>query len=160
MGSYYIPRDTKGEGRLFYIFSTKALIYTVAGISIGLILKWIIGLFGNLIPSANGVFSIIGIIIMIILGLLGFVIGTFKVPTNDRFEITKKAAGINLDKVIIESIKFHFKKNKYYIYDTKELVKEQVYKEEKEKKEKEEKDAKIRAENEKNNFKNRRGYIK
>ena len=28
MGTYYLPRNTKGEGRILYIFSTKALIYT------------------------------------------------------------------------------------------------------------------------------------
>lgn len=28
---YQIPRNVKGEGRILYIFSTKALIYTGAG---------------------------------------------------------------------------------------------------------------------------------
>ena len=32
---YYIPRDTKGEGRILYIFSTKGLIYTGVGAGIG-----------------------------------------------------------------------------------------------------------------------------
>lgn len=31
MGTYMIPRNTKGEGRILYIFSTKALIFTVVG---------------------------------------------------------------------------------------------------------------------------------
>lgn len=31
MGTYMIPRNTKGEGRILFIFSTKALIYTVVG---------------------------------------------------------------------------------------------------------------------------------
>ena len=131
MGTYNIPRDTKGEGRLFYIFSTKALIYTV-----------------------------IGIVLIVILGVIGFSLGTFKVPHNDRFEITKKAAGIKLDKILFESIKFKLKKDKYYVYDTKELVREEVSKEEKELKEKEEKMKKLREEEIANNYKNRRGYIK
>lgn len=160
MGTYNIPRNTKGEGRLFYIFSTKALIYTVAGLVIGGILKWIFGFLGKMIPSINGAISLIGTIFMIILALLGFAIGTFKIPRTDRFEITRKAGGINIDKVLLESIKFYFKKNKYYIYDTKELVREEVIKEEKERKEKEEKEEKIREEKEEEKMRNRRGYIK
>ena len=31
MATHMIPRDTKGEGRILFIFSTKALIYTVVG---------------------------------------------------------------------------------------------------------------------------------
>ena len=31
MGTYMIPRNTKGEGRILFIFSTKALIYTAVG---------------------------------------------------------------------------------------------------------------------------------
>ena len=128
MGSYYIPRNTKGEGRLFYIFSYKALAYTVIGIVIGWVLKWILGIFGKIIPGTSSVFNIIGIIFIIVLALLGFAIGTFKVPQIDRFEITKKASGINIDKVLIGSLKFHFKKDKYYVYDTDELLKEEIKK--------------------------------
>ena len=29
MGTYMIPRNTKGEGRILFIFSTKALILSV-----------------------------------------------------------------------------------------------------------------------------------
>lgn len=160
MGTYNIPRNTKGEGRLFYIFSTKALIYTVVGILLGALLKWILGIFGKAIPSIAGILSTIGIVLIIIFALIGFVLGTFKVPHNDRFEITKKAAGIKLDKVLFESIKFHFKKDKYYVYDTDELVREEIIKEEKERKEKEEKEAKSKAEYMEKNLQNRRGYIK
>ena len=31
---YQIPRNVKGEGRILYIFSTKALIYTAVGAGI------------------------------------------------------------------------------------------------------------------------------
>ena len=145
MGSYYIPRNTKGEGRLFYIFSYKALGYTVAGVIIGWVLKWILGLFGNLIPGSSNVFNIIGIVFIIIFALLGFAIGTFKVPQIDRFEITKKASGINIDKVLLGSLKFKLKKDKYYVYDKDELLREEIIKEA----EKEEKLEKERRENSK-----------
>lgn len=133
MGTYYLPRNTKGEGRILYIFSTKALIYTVVGLGIGAFFKWILGFLGAAVPSIDGVINTIGFIIMIIFGGLGFVIGTFKVPQNDKFEITRKAAGIEMDTVIKEYIKFHFRKDKYYTYDTRDLIREQVEKEEAEK---------------------------
>lgn len=28
MGTYYIPRNVKGEGRILFIFSGKSMIYT------------------------------------------------------------------------------------------------------------------------------------
>lgn len=31
MATHMIPRNTKGEGRILFIFSTKAMIYTVVG---------------------------------------------------------------------------------------------------------------------------------
>lgn len=133
MGTYYLPRNTKGEGRILYIFSTKALIYTVLGLGIGAGIKWLIGLFGKIIPSIAGVMNIIGLIFLILFAVLGFVIGTCKVPAMEKFEITKKAAGIELDTVIKEYIRFHLKKDKYYTYDVRDLIKEQLEKEEEEK---------------------------
>lgn len=31
MGTYNIPRNVKGEGRILFVFSGKSLIYTVIG---------------------------------------------------------------------------------------------------------------------------------
>lgn len=160
MGTYNIPRNTKGEGRLFYIFSTKALMWTVGGIILGVMIKSILGLFGKFFKPASGILNIIGIILIVIFAILGFVIGTFKMPQNDRFEICKKAAGINLDKIILESIKFHFKKSKYYVYDTKELTREEIQTELKEEAELKEKEEKLREERSIKNAKARRGYIR
>ena len=44
MKSYYIPRNYKGEGRILYIFSTKAIIYTAVGVGIGLIFYFLLKL--------------------------------------------------------------------------------------------------------------------
>ena len=41
MNIYEIPRNYKGEGRILYIFSTKALIYTIIGLAVGLIFYFI-----------------------------------------------------------------------------------------------------------------------
>ncbi len=106
MGTYMIPRNTKGEGRILYIFSTKALIFTVAGAAIGGVLYYILKLF-NL--------GTIGLIIVGILGLTGFLIGTVKVPNSEKFKVTRTVGGENLDDIILRYIKFKKKKNKIYI---------------------------------------------
>lgn len=136
MGTYYIPRDTKGEGRILYIFSTKGLVYTVVGVLLGFCVKWLLNLIGGALGGKN-ITSLIGNILIGLFAIIGFVIGTFKVPALEKFEVTKKAAGFDIDMVLKEYIKFHFKKDKYYVYDVKDLVKEQLEKEENEKLEEE-----------------------
>ena len=160
MGTYNIPRNTKGEGRLFYIFSTKALIYTVAGLIIGAAIRWILETIGDLLGVKGNIFSTIGIVFMAILAIFGFVIATFKIPHNDRFEITRKAAGNNIDKVIFESIKFKLNKKKLYIYDTDELIRENIRSEIKEEQEQKEKEEKLWNDIRERQNRNRRGYIK
>ncbi len=159
MGTYNIPRNTKGEGRLFYIFSTKALLWTVGGLIVGVVIKTILKAIGSLFKAA-GTFNIIGLIITVLLALAGFIIGTFKMPKNDRFEITRKAGGISLDKVLIESIKFKINRVKLYVYDTDELSREEIEHEIDEKEKNDEKEAQIRQEEIDKANKNRRGYIR
>ena len=81
MQTYEIPRDYKGEGRILYIFSTKALIYTAVGIGIGLIFYFIFKLIH---------LSVIGIVITVLFGLIGFCIATFKIPDSKKFKFTEK----------------------------------------------------------------------
>ena len=107
MQSYYIPRNYKGEGRILYVFSTKAIIYTAVGVGIGLIFYFLFNLIG---------LTTIGIIIAILLGGIGFVIATFKVPELKNFEITKKTGGENIDDVIKRWVLFKKKKNRVYVY--------------------------------------------
>lgn len=111
MGTYNIPRNVKGEGRILFIFSTKALIYTGVGALIGGIFYIIF----NLLKL-----TLVGIIIVALFGLIGFIVGTFKIPNLERFDITKKTGGENIDDVIRRAFKFKAKKCKYYVYDTKE----------------------------------------
>ncbi len=105
---YQIPRNVKGEGRILYIFSTKALIYTAVGGGIGLVFWWIFKTIGV---------QPVGIAILIICALLGFTIGTFKIPNSVAFEITRKTGGENIDDVIMRWLRFKFKnKKKIYVY--------------------------------------------
>lgn len=109
MATHMIPRNTKGEGRLLFIFSTKALIYTVLGGVIGFLFYYLFKMFK---------LGFVGIVIMAILAILGFCIGTFKIPNSDGLKITRLIGGENLDDIILRYIKF--KKNKNKIYITKE----------------------------------------
>ena len=106
MGTHMIPRNTKGEGRILFVFSTKALIYTVVAGLIGMpfyyVFKWI-----NM--------NIVGIAIVAILALIGFSIGTFKIPNSEGFKVTRLVGGENIDDVILRYIRFKRKKNKIYI---------------------------------------------
>lgn len=107
MGTYYLPRNTKGEGRILYIFSTKSLIFTAIGGGIGALLFWILSLVG---------LGFIGIILGIIFAGIGFAMGTMKVPNLAFFELTRKANGDPLNEVIQRWLRFRQKKNKIYIY--------------------------------------------
>lgn len=111
MGTYGIPRNVKGEGRILFIFSTKALIYTAIGATIGFIFYFILKMIK---------LGIVGIILMIIFSLIGFCIATFKIPNNNSFELGRKAGGENIDEVIKRAIKFKLQKNKLYVYTKEE----------------------------------------
>lgn len=81
-GPYNIPRNTKGEGRFFKIFSGKALVITIILAIIGFAIGYIISLLFN--------YSLIRWIIAGIFGLIGFAITSFKIPDSNNFELTRK----------------------------------------------------------------------
>lgn len=107
MGTYNLPRNVKGEGRILFIFSTKALIYTFVGGGIGLLFYLLFKVIGM---------GLVGIILAIVFGLIGFSIATFKIPDSNAFKITKEAGGENIDDVIKRYIKFKLAKNRVYVY--------------------------------------------
>lgn len=111
MGTYNLPRNVKGEGRILFIFTTKSLIYTAIGAFIGLILYWILSMLG-----IKG----IGIIFVLLFALIGYGIGMMKVPKINNIKWTQINAGQPLDDVIKRAIKFRKSGNKIYIYDREE----------------------------------------
>lgn len=111
MGTHLIPRDLKGEGRILTIFSYKALAYTVVGIIVGYCFYFVF----NLIKLPT-----IGYIIMGTLALIGFLIGTLKMPSGKGLEITKKTGGEKIDEILLRFIKFKMKRNRVYVYKDKE----------------------------------------
>lgn len=57
------------------------------------------------------------LIIVFILGGIGYGVATFKIPNTTAFEFTKKTGGENIDDVIRRWLKFKLKnKNKLYVY--------------------------------------------
>ena len=107
MGTYNLPRNVKGEGRILFIFTGKSMLYTVIAGTIGLIFY--------LIFSAMGL-TMVGIVITVVFALIGFVIGTFKMPDIGKFKFSQKTGGENIDDVIRRAIKFKTKGGKIYIY--------------------------------------------
>lgn len=116
MQTYEIPRNYKGEGRILYIFSIKGLIYTCIGAGIGLIFYFIFKMLN---------FSMVGFIITLVFAVIGFAIGTLKVPESNAFEITRKTGGENIDDVILRWIKFKKDGKKIYIYKIEEETKDE-----------------------------------
>ena len=91
MGTYNLPRNVKGEGRILFVFTGKSFIYAIVGGGIGLLFYWIFSLVG---------LNIVGISITVLLALVGFAIGTFKMPEISGVGFTKKVGGENLDDII------------------------------------------------------------
>lgn len=107
MGTYNLPRNVKGEGRILFVFTGKSMIYTVIGGAVGLLFYFVFSLMG---------LTMVGLIITAVFALIGFIIGTLKVPNIEKFEFAKKTGGENLDDVIRRAIKFKTKGKKIYIY--------------------------------------------
>ena len=111
MGTYNLPRNVKGEGRILFIFSTKSLITTCIGGAIGLVFYFIFRMVKQ---------TMIGIFITLFFALIGYAIGMFNIPDTNGFEITRKAGGENIDDIIMRYIKFKKNSKKLYVYTKEE----------------------------------------
>lgn len=109
MGTYNLPRNVKGEGRILYIFTTKSLIFSVIGGATG-------GILFYLIFAALGM-QIAGLISVLIWAAIGYIIGSFKIPEGSSFAISKKVGGENIDDVIKRVILFKQSGRKIYMYE-------------------------------------------
>lgn len=110
MGTYYIPRDYRGESRILYIFTVKSLITTGVGALAGS-LFWVIF-------RALGM-NVVGLVIMGVFAFIGFALGALKIPTIVAFPITKKIGGEPIGEIIIRYFKFR-KNRKMYTYTKEE----------------------------------------
>lgn len=110
MGTYNIPRNLRGETRILIIFSVKSLITTGIGLAVGAIFLLIFSLVG---------IKMVGIILMAICALIGYVIGAVKIPTLSGIPFTKKIGGESVDEIIKRYAKFKMNK-KIYTYTKEE----------------------------------------
>ena len=107
MGTYNVPRNVKGEGRILYIFSTKSLIY-MAGAAILAIPLYLI---------FNAMFNqIAGIVAAGVILFIAFSIATFKIPEIGMLKTTKTIGGQKIDDIITRAYKFRKKGNRLYFY--------------------------------------------
>ncbi len=104
--TYTVPRSVKGESRILYIFSITGLIFTIAFALVGLLIKTLISAF---LPA------IVGWVIVGVFAVLGFVIGSFKIPDSNVMGPLKKAGGEQIRDILFRSIAF-IRKKKIYIY--------------------------------------------
>jgi hypothetical protein len=111
MGTYQIPRNYRGETRLLYIFTIKSLITTLVGAGIGAIFWLIFSIIG---------LAKVGLIILAIFALLGYVAGAFKIPTIVGLPVTKKIGGESIYEIVLRYIKFN--KNRKIYVNTKEEI--------------------------------------
>lgn len=81
MGTYNVPRDTGGEGKILFVFSGKALIMSVVGLGIGFLPYLIFKMIGM---------TLVGVIVMLFFALIGFGIGTFRMPNIPTIEFARK----------------------------------------------------------------------
>lgn len=107
MGTYYIPRNVKGEGRILFIFTGKSLMYTAIGAGVAFPIYFII--------SSILKIQYIGLLAILIGALIGFIIGTLKIPKISILKNSKDIAGENIDEIIKRYLKFKKEKNKIYI---------------------------------------------
>ena len=110
MGTYYIPRNYKGESRILYIFTIKSLITTAIGAVVGALFYFIFAAIGM---------KLAGLIIMAIFAVIGWGIGALKIPTIVAIPITKKIGGEPVGEIILRYIKFK-KNRKIYTYTKEE----------------------------------------
>jgi len=116
MGTYYIPRNYKGESRILYIFSIKSLITTALGAGVGSIFFF---LFSALSLKTAG------IVLMAIFAVIGYIIGAVKIPTIVSIPVTKRIGGEPISEIIIRYIKFKKKRKIYTYYQSVKNTKEE-----------------------------------
>lgn len=107
MGTYNLPRNVKGEGRILFVFTGKSFLYAIIAGGVGLLFYFIFSMV-NL--------KMVGIVITVLFALIGFAIGTFKMPEISGLGFTKKVGGENLDDIIKRAIMFKTKGSKIYVY--------------------------------------------
>lgn len=117
-GTYYVPRNVKGESRILYIFTLKSFAVTLAFGLVGALIYFILSSFINM--------SIVTAIVLVaIFGGIGFALAEVKIPDTPMMGPFRKAGGENIGAMILR-IMFFKRKKKFYLYNYKRQYKKQV----------------------------------
>lgn len=104
MSTHYIPKNLKGETRILIIFSTKSLITTAIFAAIG-------GLLFLIFKALS--LTVLGVILLIVFALLGYAVGTIKIPKITGLPFTKNIEGDSVDEIILRYAKFKASRKVY-----------------------------------------------
>ncbi len=104
MATHYIPKNLKGETRILHIFSVKSLITTGIFAMVG-------GIFYFIFHALN--MTVVGIVILAILALIGYGVGTLKMPKITGWKFTYNIEGDSLDEVFMRFVKFRMNRKIY-----------------------------------------------
>lgn len=106
--SYTVPRSAKGESRILYIFTLKSFGITL-----------LFGVIGFIIVSLIGEVTEVGLAIKVIvtgiMGGIGFIIGSAKIPDSPIMGPLQKAGNEEISDILMRLIFFKNKK-KIYLY--------------------------------------------
>lgn len=105
--THEIPVDSKSETRLLVIFSLRALATTAIGLMLGLIIGIVFSIFFSSTQSK--------FIFAAVFGVIGFLIGTFKIPEINKIPITKEVSGMYVYEAVFAYMKFKSRR-KLYVY--------------------------------------------
>lgn len=104
--TYGVPRSAKGESRFLYIFTMKSLFTTILFAAFGIVFYFIFALIG---------LPVVGIIMVGVMGAIGFGVGTLTIPDTPLVGNLRKAGGEKVSEIIIRTITFK-KRKKIYVY--------------------------------------------
>lgn len=104
--TYSVPRNVKGESRIFLIFSVKSLITTVGFGIIGVI-------FYSLFSSIG--LKMVGWICIGVFALVGWAIGALTIPDSPIVGNLRKAGGEQVSDILLRTLTFR-KRKKIYMY--------------------------------------------
>lgn len=111
MNTYLIPRKMEDENR-FLIFSKVSAIFVLIGIGIGSVLYIPFYILYSALEVA--VFNYIGVTILVVVTLIFWAMGTFKIPETNAFAILKKTGGESVYDIYKRVMKFRKSKKIYY----------------------------------------------
>lgn len=104
--TYTVPRSVKGESRILYVFSVTGLIFTIAFGMVGFLIKMLVSAF---LPA------VVGWVIVGLFAVIGFVIGSLKIPDSNVMGPLKKAGGEKIKDILFRTLTFT-KRKKIYVY--------------------------------------------